>query len=176
MKRLNVLLFLILFVIVSHVSAGEIADAFSDSIFNLQWLSTIGEVKQIYPNGQLKSEYGLTSYRIYDGRTVLTIERDKSNYIDFWFNSENQLNFVSVQFPSINPENLNSLLTKLTTYFGPQSDKAKVAGSTLVIQWPEDEGFMINLTNTVNMLMDDELVFGVGYTKPVFADKKKLGF
>jgi hypothetical protein len=67
-------------------------------------------------------------------------------------------------------------LNKLTTYFGPQSDNPKAAGNTLVIQWPEDNGFIINMINIVNMFKDDELVFGIGCTKPVSADKKQLGF
>lgn len=176
MKKLTFLFFAIPMFLFSSALAGEIANVFSNSIFDLKWFSTIEEVKQNYPGGLLKTEYGVTSYRIYDGRTVLTIKRDSSNYIDFWFNSENQLNFVSVQFPTTNPDNLNLILTKLTTHFGPQRDNAKAAGNTLVIQWPKDEGFMINLTNTINMLDDDELVFNVGYTKPVTADKAKLGF
>jgi hypothetical protein len=176
MKKIVLLLFIASLSWACMASAGEIAKVFSGAIFDLKWLSVIDEVRQKYPNGQLKSEYGLASYRIYGGRKVFKIERDKSNYIDFWFNSENQLNFVSIQFPSTSPESLNNLLTKLTAYFGPQSENAKAAGNTLVVQWPADEGFIINLTNTVNRLMDDELVFGVGYTKPVSADKEKLGF
>ena len=161
---------------VYSASAGEIANIFSSSIFDLIWFSTIDEVKQKYPGGVLKSEYGITSYRILDGRTVLTVKRKNSNYIDFIFNSENQLNNVAVQFPLDTPQSAPNLLNKLTTYFGPQSDNPKAAGNTLVIQWPEDNGFIINMINIVNMFKDDELVFGIGCTKPVSADKKQLGF
>ena len=176
MKKLALLFFLVFLFIASSISAGEIANVFSDSIFDLKWLSSIDEVKQKYPEGELKSENGLTSYRIYDGRTVLTIERDSTNYIDFWFNSEEKLNFVAVQFPSTGPESTSNILMKLITYFGPQSDNAKVAGKTLVIRWPEDDGFMINMTSTASMFKGYEVVFGVGYTKPVTADNTKLGF
>jgi hypothetical protein len=176
MKNKMILTLLASLLVSFPVVAGQISDVFSDTIFDLKWFSTLDEVQQQFPGGQAKSEGGLTSYRIHDGRTVLSVERNESNYIDFWFNSEKQLNFVAVQFPSVGPGSISNLLSKLTSYFGPQSDNAKAIGNTLIIRWPEDNGFMINLTNIDKVFGEDELVFGVANTKPATANKKKLGF
>jgi hypothetical protein len=170
---------LFIFFFIAHAStasAGPIETVFADSIFNVNWLSTVDEVKRKYPKGEQINEYGIVSYVITDDRTVLEIKREPSNYIKFVFNSENQLFGVAIQFPASGTKSFTQLLTKLITHFGSQEDKPKNYDKTIVVQWPEDNGYKIVLTSTVKVFGEDDLIFSIGYTEPVKTDKGKMGF
>jgi len=77
----KILLFVFFVAIANAAIAGPIQNIFSDSIFDLKWLSAIDEVKQKYPAGKLINEYGIISYVIKDDRTVLGTSREPSNFI-----------------------------------------------------------------------------------------------
>lgn len=171
MKKIIIIIFFILGTC-SVTYAGNVAETFSKSIFELKWLSSKEEVIKKYPHGKLKTTVGVKSYIIKDGRTLFGVERKKENYISFVFNGEDQLSGVSIQFPMESTDDFGELLIKLNTYFGSAESKPNSFG-VVFVQWPEDSGIKISLT-TIPGVFSSELLFNVEYTTPIQVEKEKF--
>ncbi len=138
MKKIIISLCLIF---VSNAYAGKINDLFNDGVFNVKWGGTLENVKEAHPGGKKFTENGILTYRIIDGRKIAGIERNKEDYIDFLFNSEDRLDSVSILFDPKTEKEINAVFPKLDNVFG--SDWFQPNKMNPAIAWPNDGGVLV---------------------------------
>lgn len=178
MKQFKFVILLFSFLIFSSSQsyAGKIEDTFKSGIFGIEWGSSQEMVQNSFPKGKLDKSLGILQYTVEDSRTIFEILREEDNYIKFFFDSDNELNGVAIEFPYNGVSDFGSLLTKLKTLFGDYPSGGGVHGAVMV-NWAPDNGVQISLTQIPGMFSGGDLVFSVGYTSPVKheATKAQMG-
>lgn len=174
MKRLALMFVLQLF---SQLAvAGSIADVFSEGIFGVKWGSPIEEVEKALPAGVAATQVGIATYTIQDGRTLFGVQREDSNSIRFSFDSNGEMNGVSIEFPLNAIDDYGVLFTKLNTVFGRGEDAPNSLG-VQVVKWPEDQGIGISLMHLPGVLSIGDLLFTIEYRPELHGvSKEDLGF
>ena len=178
MKYFNKILFLLVLIFPLIAEAGQIKEVFGEGVFGVKWGNTIEQVKNVYPNGNLKKQSGYTNYVIQDGRTILGVERKDKNPITFYFDANLKLYAVGIEFPNPN-KNFGVLLNKIDTTFGSEhitNNQSKKYNAALV-NWKPDEGVSLGLMLIPGAFSSGQLIFSVKIDLlPESRSKKSLGF
>jgi hypothetical protein len=166
----SALTFVAAIIVTTPLYAGKVNDLFNNGIFSVSWGANITAVKEKYPGGNTSEQYGMTTYRVNDGRTIVGIKRNPDNYIDYTFDSKNTLSFVKIQFTPSNDGDLSKLFPKLDEVFGADWYQPNKLNRT--IAWPKDNNILVFFTP----VSSDEHTLMIRAIQESEETKKDLGF
>lgn len=157
--------------------AGEISQAFSDSVFGVKWSERIEEVQEKLPGGKETSllSGAIRNYIVKDGREIMRVKRREKDKITFSF-SQGRLTHIGIEFdPKI--EVYGAILSRLQSSFGayetlPASES--LGGS--IVCWPVDDGVAIRLIQYPSGFAGNALILEISKTGMEEFDKARSGF
>lgn len=167
MNVLKIMILIILVCIPRVASSSNMEEIFGSGILNTNWGMDMTTVQEQYPEGRAVEYVGLTQFEISDGRTVLNVERKKTDKISFSFDAKGRLSGIGVYYEL---SKFGELLSKLNTLFGSHKNKQTSFGT--VVEWSQEDNVKLSL-----MQVSSDVIFTVEYfglDKPGIS-KKELG-
>jgi len=155
-------------------SADNVANVFGDGVFDAPWLSNMTEIEKLHPGGKLVREVGSIQYRIKDDRSLFSLPRNKKNTISFFFNPNDELIGVNIEFPAKRSDGFGELMAKLTSIFGKPIPHA---GDYAVVNWADDDDDELSLSLLfIPVTFNSKLIVSVQHhPDPEPVSKEELG-
>ena len=135
---------------VQPVHAGKIAVYFSEGVFGVKWGSTLEEVKQIFPDGEVNAgPKGVIYYSSPNGQSLFGIKRNPDSWVCYNFDKKGRFNAIVIGFPNSGGSEEEELLNTVIATFGDYTTKEERGmppfwgGSFFV--WQRDKGIELTL-------------------------------
>lgn len=136
MKRIlsySLLTLIVVSMSASYTFAASISDTFNAGVFDIPWGASIEDVKESFPGGITKTEYGINSYIVKDSRKLFGLDREDGNNIVFYLSRDWKFNSLAAYFP-FSDESFGFLFSKLESTFGPFTNK-HMATLSVSLEW-----------------------------------------
>lgn len=147
-----------IFAVFSGCSGDAADDQFESGILGIAWGDMKERIQYCFPSGSwINFSDGRSGYRLRDGRSFLSIDRDADNEIRFRISKDGRVEAASITFPL---ERYEALIAELTKRFGePVSSRTTEPQSSFSnrVSWPDQKGVRITLVATAGGLFPDTL-------------------